>query len=103
MRAAAILPVLVLLAACAGDAVVKPVPSGSNRADGIVTMSSQASIYQPVQPDWSGAHDRAARQCRGWGHRSPPVLAGSKEECLFWDSWGRCAQSTTTRFYSCAG
>ena len=54
MRPALLL--LLGLAACAGTPPgVRPVPAGGSRADGIVTMASTSTIYNPVTPDWRAA------------------------------------------------
>ena len=44
-----------LLSACAARPGVKPVADGMSRADGIVTMVSTGTIYNPVSPDWRAA------------------------------------------------
>ena len=53
MRAA--LLALLFVAACAGTqpAGVKPLPAGESRNDGIVTMSSVGTLYNPVSPVWA--------------------------------------------------
>ena len=65
MRPALLL--LLGLAACAGTPPgVRPVPAGGSRADGIVTMASTSTIYNPVTPDW--------RSARGPGGAPVPEL-----------------------------
>jgi putative hemolysin len=104
MRTALLLICLAGLAACSSPGpVVQPTVAGGNRADGIVTMSSMASIYQPAEPDLLAAADAAARRCRGWGYRGGAVLAGTRDFCRYYDSWGRCTQTIVTRFYECGG
>lgn len=94
---------LVLLAGCAGQQpVVQPTERGSSRADGIVAMTSTATPFQPVQPDWAAAADAAARRCRSWGHAGQS-LAGWRDACRVWDRWGRCTETRTTRYYDCRG
>ncbi|WP_297977151.1 YecR family lipoprotein [uncultured Amaricoccus sp.] len=94
--------ILLLLAACGGTPPgVKPVPAGHSRADGIVTMASTGTIYNPVSADWREAEARASRQCRGWGHPGGSRFSGWQEACRVYDLHGRCTGATTTRFYSC--
>jgi hypothetical protein len=100
----ALLLFLGLLAACSGPAPgVRPVPAGGSRADGIVTMASTGTIYNPVSPDWRVAEAKAARQCRTWGHARRSRFSGSQEACRAYDLHGRCTATTTTRFYACDG
>ncbi|HRO09934.1 MAG TPA: YecR family lipoprotein [Amaricoccus sp.] len=71
--------ILLLLAACGGTPPgVKPVPAGHSRADGIVTMASTGTIYNPVSADWREAEARASRQCRGWGHPGGSRFSGRR-------------------------
>lgn len=101
----AVLLLLPLLAACAGapPAGVKPVADGGSRNDGIVTMSSTGTLYNPVSPDWRMAQAAAERQCRGWGYDGAGQFAGWQEACRVYDFHGRCAQTKVTRFYPCSG
>ena len=99
-------PVLILLlgllAACTSTPPgVRPVAAGSSRANGIVTMASTSTIYNPVAPDWRVGEAKAARQCRGWGHSGANRFSGWQEACRVYDIHGRCTGTTTTRFYSC--
>lgn len=100
MRALCLILVLGL-AGCAVQPVVKPVVSGGNRADGIVTMSSNASLFQPVRPNWSEAEATAARQCGRWGYDGPHRFAGDRDACQAYDWYGHCIRSVVTRFYDC--
>jgi hypothetical protein len=91
-----------LLAACTGTPPgVRPVAAGVSRADGIVTMASTGTIYNPVSPDWRVAEAKASRQCRRWGHPDASSFAGWQEACRVYDIHGRCTRTTVTRFYSC--
>jgi YecR-like lipoprotein len=102
MRAAFLF--LTLLAACStAPAGVKPVPAGDSRNDGIVTMASSGTLYNPVSPDWRDAEAAADRRCRSWGHAGAGSFAGWQEACRVYDFHGRCVSSTVTRFYPCAG
>ena len=93
-----------MLAACAAQPPgVKPVPAGESRRDGIVTMSSSGTIYNPVSADWRVAQDTADRRCRGWGYEGADSYAGSQDTCRAWDRYGRCFANRVTRFYSCSG
>jgi len=105
MRTALLLLLVSLLAACAGTepAGVKPRPAGESRDDGIVTMSSVGTLYNPVSPDWRDAQAAADRRCRAWGHDGAGSFAGWQEACRIYDFHGRCASSKVTRFYPCAG
>ena len=90
------------LAACAGTPPgVRPVAAGGSRADGIVTMASTSTIYNPVVPDWRVGAAKAARQCRSWGQSGASRFSGWQEACRVYDLHGRCTGTTTTRFYSC--
>lgn len=104
MRVAHTFIALALLAACAGPApVVKPVQSAGNRADGIVTMSSTASIFQPSPPDWRAAEQGpVAKRCRAWGYRGGQTFTGWREDCRVYRH-GRCVTSQIRRFYQCDG
>lgn len=95
--------VLGILAGCAAPAVVRPIQTAGNRTDGVVTMSSIASIFQPTPPDWRDADDRVARQCRGWGYRAGHSFTGDREKCLAYDRNGRCVRTQVRRFYQCKG
>ncbi len=102
MRRAFLLSAALMLSACAQDTrVVQPVQDGGNRADGIVTMSSTTSIYQPVVPDLLKAAGEAGSQCAAWGLGDRATFAGSKEFCPVYDGWGRCSQTIVTRYYAC--
>jgi len=93
---------LALLAACGSTPPgVRPIPAGGSRADGIVTMASTGTIYNPVSSDWSGAQAKASRQCRGWGYRDADSFSGWQQACRVYDLHGRCTGTTVTRFYSC--
>ncbi len=102
MRAALLL-CLGLLAACAGTPPgVKPVPGGVSRADGIVTMVSTGTIFNPVSPDWRPAQAAASRQCKSWGFERAEAFAGWQESCRAYDLYGRCTGTRVTRFYPCS-
>jgi hypothetical protein len=102
MRIALILA-LGLLAACAGSRPgVRPVPAGVSRADGIVTMASTGTLYNPVSPDWRAAQAEASHRCRNWGYPEASTFSGWQEACRAYDLYGRCTGTTVTRFYSCA-
>ena len=104
MHRAILLAAGLLLSACAQDTrIVQPVQDGGNRADGIVTMSSTTSIYQPVVPDLLKTAAEAGSQCAAWGFDNRATFAGSKEFCPVYDGWGRCSQTIVTRFYACGG
>ena len=95
---------LPLLAACAAQHEgVRPVAAGESRADGIVTMASSGTIWNPVEPDWRVAQDAADRRCRAWGHPGAQSYAGWQESCREYDLYGRCVRDRVTRFYPCAG
>lgn len=102
MRAAITGTLLLLLAACATVApVVKPVPEGGNRADGIVTMSSVVSMFEPSAPDWRAAEDgTVARRCQRWGYRGGQTFTGWREDCRVYRH-GRCAAAQIRRYYQC--
>lgn len=102
MRAAFLACLGLLLAACAGQPGVKPVAGGVSRADGIVTMVSTGTIYNPVSPDWRAAQVAATHRCEGWGYRGDSAFAGWQEACRAYDLHGRCTGTSVTRFYSCA-
>ncbi len=94
---------LVCLSACAAErAVVTPTEYGSSRADGIVAMTSIATLYQPSPPDWQEADTKATRRCQSWGH-ADQRLTGWREACRVWDRWGRCTTTRVTRYYDCQG
>ena len=93
---------LALVAGCASTPPgVKPVAAGDSRRDGIVTMASTGTIYNPVSPDWRPAQAAAARKCGSWGYGKDSTFAGWQEACLAYDLYGRCVGTTVTRFYSC--
>jgi hypothetical protein len=96
---------LSLLSACASQPDgVRPDYAGGSRADGIVTMASTGTLYNPVSPDWREAADTASRRCRSWGYRDgPATFAGWQEACRIYDRHGRCFRTVVTRFYSCSG
>lgn len=94
---------LALLAACGSTPPgVRPVEAGHSRTDGIVTMASTGTIYNPVRPDWRDAEASASRQCRGWGYRDAASFSGWQQACRVYDVYGRCTGTTVTRFYTCA-
>ena len=93
-----------LLAACAGTQPGGPSRSGRREpADGIVTMASVGTIYNPVSPDWRVAQATADRQCRAWGYDGAGSFSGWQEACRIYDFHGRCASTKVTRFYPCTG
>jgi hypothetical protein len=92
-----------LLAACAAQPPgVRPVAAGESRKDGIVTMASSGTLYNPVSPDWRPAQTAADRRCRRWGHDGSTLVSGWQEACRLYDLHGRCTKTTVTRFYSCS-
>lgn len=102
MRLAPLL--LVVLAACTvRPEGVRPVAAGESRADGIVTMSSSGTIWNPVDPDWRVAQDAADKRCHAWGYSGAAPYAGWQDTCRQYDLYGRCVRNRVTRFYSCAG
>lgn len=105
MRALAVIIIALVLCGCAARTPpgVRPVAAGDSRADGIVTMASTGTIWNPVQADWRSAQAAADRRCRGWGHAGAGSFAGWQEACLVYDFHGRCVQAKVTRFYPCAG
>ena len=103
MRAAVFAGFCLVLAACAGQpAGVKPIAAGDSKADGIVTMASNGTLYNPVAADWTVAAAAADRRCRRWGHDGSTQFSGWQEACRQYDIHGRCVRTTVTRFYSCA-
>lgn len=98
------LPLFLLLAACAAPppAGVRPVAAGESRADGIVTMASSGTIWNPVAADWRPAQAAADRRCRSWGYAGAEPYAGSQEACRAYDLHGRCVRTKVTRFYPCS-
>jgi YecR-like lipoprotein len=95
---------IALVAGCAGPLPgVKPVHAGGSRADGIVTMVSTGTIYNPVKPDWRPAQAEASRRCRNWGYDGAGSFSGWQEACRVYDIHGRCAATSVTRFYPCTG
>lgn len=104
MRALLLLLLGLTLGACASQPPgVRPVAAGESKRDGIVTMASSGTIYNPVSADWTVAQDAADRRCRGWGHEGAASYAGSQETCRAWDRYGRCFANRVTRFYPCSG
>lgn len=99
-----VLPLLLTLAACAPAPPegVRPVAAGESRADGIVTMASSGTIWNPVDPDWRTAQAAADRRCRAWGHEGAESYAGWQETCRVYDFHGRCVHVRVTRFYPCS-
>lgn len=97
--------VCLFAAACAAPRPpgLAPIPAGDSRADGIVTMASNGSVWNPVEPDWRAAQATADRRCRQWGHPAGSTYAGWQEACRQYDHHGRCVLSRVTRFYACAG
>ena len=75
----------------------------SSRADGIVTMESAGTLWNPVTADWREAQAWADRRCRGWGYAGAASYAGWQEACRQYDFHGRCVRTLVTRFYPCAG
>ncbi len=105
MRAALCLATLGLLAACAAPVkpIIAPVPGPENPADGVVTMSSNNSLFHPGEPDWREANATVGKRCRKWGYRGEHVFTGDQRKCLAWDRNGRCVRDQTRRFYQCEG
>ena len=95
---------LALLAACSGSPQgVRPFPAGESRAEGIVTMASAGTIWNPVTPDWREAQAGADRRCRAWGYDGAASYSGWQEACRQYDLAGRCVRNLVTRFYPCSG
>ena len=101
---APILVCLALLAACAQPGpVVTPRVSGGNPTDGIVTLASTRTLFNPVRPDWGAAFATADARCADDGHDGPAEFSGDQESCELYDRAGRCLRATVTRFYTCEG
>ena len=93
---------LTLLAGCAQPGpLVTPRVSGGNPGDGIVTLASTRTLFNPVEPDWGAAFSTADRQCRADGRDGPARFEGDQEACELYDRGGRCLRATVTRFYAC--
>lgn len=82
---------------------VKPGFAGGSRHDGIVTMASTGTLYNPVGPDWREAAVEAGRRCRAWGYDAAGSFSGWQEACRAYDRYGRCTTTVVTRFYPCTG
>lgn len=99
---AAIFACLTCLAGCAQPGpVVTPRVSGGKPSDGIVTLASTRTLFNPVAPDWGAALGTADRQCRADGNAPPARFVGDQEACELYDRGGRCLRATVTRFYTC--
>jgi hypothetical protein len=103
MRPSLVLCALLLAACQSTPQGVRPVAGGVSRADGIVTMESAGTIWNPVTADWREAEAAADRRCRRWGYDGAASYAGWQEACRQYDLHGRCVRSLVTRFYPCAG
>lgn len=98
----AILVSLMLFAGCAARTpVVTPHLSGAGPADGIVTLASTRTLFNPVRPDWGAAFVTADGACHAQGRDGPARFAGDQQACEIYDRAGRCVRTTVTRFYSC--
>ena len=96
--------VLLLLVACSPRAEgVRPVAAGEDRREGIVTMASTGTIWNPVDADWRVAQAAADRRCRAWGYDGAESYAGWQDACRVYDLHGRCVRNRVTRFYPCSG
>ena len=77
MRAALLAGLGLVLAACAAQPPgVQPIAAGESQADGIVTMASNGTLYNPVAADWRPAQDAADHRCRRWGHKGSTEFSG---------------------------
>ena len=102
-RAALLAGLGLLLAACASTRPAsEPIAAGESRKDGIVTMASNGTLYNPVAADWRPAQAAADRRCRRWGHDGSTRSPAGRRPAGYYDIHGRCAKTTVTRFYSCA-
>lgn len=104
MRAAALfVGAGLVLAACASQPRgPAPVAAGESRKDGIITMASTGTLYNPVSADWRPAEAVAERRCHRWGYNGSARFSGWQEACRAYDIHGRCAGTIVTRFYSCS-
>lgn len=102
MRFLLIAAALALAGCAAVPDGVKPDFAGGSRRDGIVTMASAGTLYNPVGPDWRAAASEAGRRCRAWGYAGAEAFSGWQESCRAYDRYGRCWQTLVTRFYPCA-
>lgn len=96
---------LLLLTAC-GTPVktnLQPSESGGSRAEGIVIHSSTATLFTPVDADWTIADENALKRCRSWGYDDVSTFTGSQKMCRRYDRYGRCVLTTVNRFYQCEG
>ncbi|PZQ47000.1 MAG: hypothetical protein DI556_18605 [Rhodovulum sulfidophilum] len=101
---AALIACLALVAGCAAPGpVVTPRVSGGNPTDGIVTLASTRTYFNPVRPDWGAALATADARCVADGRDPPARFAGDQEACELYDRAGRCLRATVTRFYQCGG
>ena len=103
MRSALLLFLLAVAACSARPEGVRPVAAGESRADGIVTMASSGTIWNPVDADWRVAQAAADKRCRAWGYEGAESYAGWQDACRQYDLSGRCVRNKVTRFYPCAG
>ncbi len=99
---AALLFLLALAACTARPEGVRPVAAGDSRADGIVTMASSGTLWNPVDPDWRVAQEAADHRCRAWGYEGAASYAGWQDACREYDLAGRCVRNRVTRFYPCS-
>ena len=102
MRSALLLLLLAVAACSARPEGVRPVAAGESRADGIVTMASSGTIWNPVDPDWRMAQAAADKRCRAWGYEGAESYAGWQDACRAYDLSRPLRAQQVTRFYPCA-
>jgi hypothetical protein len=95
--------ITLLLIALTGCAVTKDwVVTGGSRADAIMKLSYEHSIYEAPQTDPQQALNLARSRCTAWGYSNAEAFGGETRVCNNPSSSG-CNSWIVTREYQCLG
>ncbi|WP_338734730.1 YecR family lipoprotein [Klebsiella michiganensis] len=80
MRYLGLMAVVLSLSAC--STVTDMSATGGSRADGVVEMSYEYALGQPVKIDRLKAQESASRRCQSWGYKSAESFDDGLRTCI---------------------
>ena len=77
-------------------------PIGGSRADGVVRLAFEFSMFERPQVDEQRGLYLAGQRCEAWGYASAEPFGGVTRDCVS-SSMGSCELWRATREYQCIG
>ncbi|WP_083303965.1 YecR family lipoprotein [Neisseria sp. HMSC068C04] len=95
--------VLLGVTACVSPVNITPQPTGGSKADGIVTLSYEYTMFQQPVIDEAKATQTALQRCQSWGYSSAEKFSGARRQCLQFDPTLGCVHHSVSINYQCQG